>query len=83
MALPKIFIINYDTTKNHFVILLYTLFSLAMFDSRKMLRKGKKKIMWKIIFFSLDYMENMMEKKYKEKYDGTYHDIFPTIFLKK
>ena len=53
-----------------------------MFGSRKMLRKGKK-IMWKIIFLSLDYMENMMEKKYKGKYDGKYHNIFPPIFLKK
>ena len=38
-----------------------------MFGSWKMLRKGKK-IMWKIIFFSLDDMENIMEKKYKGKY---------------
>ena len=28
----------------------------------------EKKIMWKIIFFSLGDMENMMEKKYKGKY---------------
>ena len=34
-----------------------------MFGSQKMLRKGKKQIMWKIIFFSLGDMENMMEKK--------------------
>ena len=33
-----------------------------MFGSRKMLRKGKK-IMWKMIFFSLGDMENTMEKK--------------------
>ena len=45
---------------------LVALFS-AMFGSRKILRKGKK-IMWKIIFFSLGEMENMMEKKYKGKY---------------
>ena len=51
-----------------------------MFGSRKMIRKGKK-IQRKMIFFSLDNMENMMEKKYKGKYDGKYHDIFPTIFL--
>ena len=38
-----------------------------MFGSRKMLRKGKK-IMWKMIFFSLGDMENTMKKKYKEKY---------------
>ena len=37
----------------------------AMFGSRKMLRK-EKKIMWKIIFFSLGDMENMMKKKYKK-----------------
>lgn len=36
-----------------------------MFGSRKMLRKGKK-IQRKIIFFSLDDMENMMEKNIKE-----------------
>ena len=30
--------------------------------------KERKKIMWKIIFFSLGDMENMMEKKYKGKY---------------
>ena len=33
-----------------------------MFGSWKMLKKWKK-IMWKMIFFSLDDMENMMEKK--------------------
>ena len=27
--------------------------------------KERKKIMWKMIFFSLGYIENMMEKKYK------------------
>lgn len=37
----------------------------------------------KIIFFSLDDMENLMEIKYKEKYKGKYHNIFPDIFLKK
>ena len=37
----------------------------AMFGSWKMLRK-EKKIMWKIIFFSLGDMENMMKKKYKK-----------------
>ena len=31
-------------------------------------KERKKKIMWKIIFFSLGDMENMMEKKYKGKY---------------
>ena len=35
--------------------------------------------MWKIIFFSLGDMENMMEKINIKKY----HNIFPTIFLKK
>ena len=29
-------------------------------------KERKKKIMWKIIFFSLDDMENMMEKNIKE-----------------
>ena len=33
--------------------------------SRKILRKGKK-IMWKIIFFSLDNIENMMKKKLRK-----------------
>ena len=37
----------------------------AMFGSRKMLRKGKK-MQRKMIFFSLDDMENMMEKNTKE-----------------
>ena len=40
---------------------------ISKFSWQKMLRKGTK-VMWKIIFFSLDDMENMMEKKYKGKY---------------
>ena len=39
----------------------------AMFGSQKMLRKGKK-MQGKMIFYSLDDVENMMEKKYKGKY---------------
>ena len=48
-------------------LLFSSLFFKAMFGSRKVLRKGKK-IQRKIIFFSLDDMENMMEKKYEGKY---------------
>ena len=54
----------------------------ALFGSRKMLRKGKK-MQRKIVFFSLDDMENKMEKKYKGKYERKYCNIFPIIFLKK
>ena len=37
-----------------------------MFGSQKML--GKKNILWKIILFSLDDMENTIEKIYKGKF---------------
>ena len=38
-----------------------------MISSQKMLGK-EKKILWKIIFFSLDDMKNTMEKIYKGKF---------------